>query len=423
MSRFIMHCSWAGQTTQSRRRATTKEEKDLLATLEHLLVVGNQYRHEDWRLRTWKKREYDEYCKAEKQQESASTAEATASTLKNDDSDSDESESSVDISLDPNLLLHPKDTRQYGRNGKQAAEPWPKRTKLERIQSTVSDQNWEIECSDGTNPLHLYQARLSAHLPSTDSLKTESPGESIPKADSEKSHLEAPRSLLLRCWERAIHAASTAILVPTIIANASSDHSENLETSSARGSEVETPTTASRYTRSNAESFCQSLHLYPFNGTTAASFVCPVCSRNCETSEQLRDHFLGSNEYRGCCWILIDTKQRSILDSILVSEAENQINGLMELVVEKSQADTRQMNEIDTTRRLINWRHILGMLTEQVVRSKLNASPPTNAATLEHGEVVETLQIGPDEPSLLLNKFVLQAVTRRLVQRYGMLPR
>ena len=112
-----------------------------------------------------------------------------------------------------------EDFRIYGEVGvgKEgfAKPPWPKQRKNSRFLNN-SDKNWETEHGDSIHPLAFAATRLSENPISNSAAQEKSwngGNLNVSTTDTSLEEDEVPRALLLRCWERAVHASSESIPV------------------------------------------------------------------------------------------------------------------------------------------------------------------------------------------------------------------
>lgn len=198
------------RSEQIQRKAQIKDIRELV---EHLIVVGNYHRHQDWR-----RKEYQRRCVR------ASAASAAVATKQEEEVESfDEEESSVDYSIDSNIqpiFLNVEDNLVYGQNrergGGDSINFWPNPPSSARPR-IMPDHQWETLWGDGVNPIAFSNQRLSESSydlvepngdPKIDLLHPRHASESIDPS-------QATRSILLKCWHRAVHAASQTTIIDT----------------------------------------------------------------------------------------------------------------------------------------------------------------------------------------------------------------
>jgi hypothetical protein len=353
-----------------------REQTDLWSSLEHLIATGGKRKHDAERRQVF--RDVQEMF-LEQQHAAALVLPGVHDTeediITNNDNENDKERkgdsrkpAASKMSLIKKKEVLTEDIRIYGEVGGVSKDgfakgPWPKRLKKTfKVDRTLnnSDRNWEVEHGDSIHPLAFSSARLSS---SSQSNKSDEQVKAIngsnlhvSTTDTSLSVEQVPRALLLRCWERAVHAA--CMTVPSRVgpaATAAADvslvgirqeaaaaaaanprrtkHHQDAETngdvpSSAffggtilgLGDEATTndapiipePTPVKepafvqkqRQTakdRSATRAKCMSLgislkqcDLPPDHaGTNMNKLACPVCSRVCENAEALRQHYFG----------------------------------------------------------------------------------------------------------------------------------
>jgi hypothetical protein len=232
-----------------------REIADLHATVEHLIVVGSKVRRDQERHVQFQERHEPELLQqpyvdepqqqrppqeAEAEEESSASASASVSTRPVG--------SGVTLACSEHVNdwdVYPEDVRIYGPPSYYCSAyrgfghlPWPNRphtaSKFVRGKGKPSprlhnnDEEWNIEHGDTIHPLAFANARLSQGPPlRTNSSSTTTTTEQKDKermngknlhvstTDTSLPSLEVPRALLLKCWERAVHAASCTMRMPT----------------------------------------------------------------------------------------------------------------------------------------------------------------------------------------------------------------
>ena len=383
--------------------------------------------------------------------------------------------------------IHKEDFRIYGdvAVGKEgfAKPPWPKQRKKQGPQDNRrmnnSDKNWEIEHGDSIHPLAFAATRLSQKIISTSAAQDQSLNGgnlNVSTTDTSLQEDQVPRALLLRCWERAVHASSQLIPVSVSnVANVNPDASTtigSIPATNVRESRLEergvTSTTLfgsnllglgdattpdaliipplppvkessflayqrsiARY-RWDTEQKCKSLGLgIP---RKIINLTCRSCCQTFPTSKLVRDHYFGGGNQQGCCWNRIADKQNEVIAQVLDSHVKSQINEFLGLVMEG--ASERVIAPVNgrtqgKRRRHMNWHDILkfaekAIHTSHPIHTSNNhdgdesaTDPPQQHAT---HPVLETLQRKSQSYPLCLNPTVLETVRQRLVDRYAKLP-
>ena len=237
------------------------EKLDINATMEHLIVTGNYYRHQQWRISEWERNETLQQQPLQLQQHSNNnksshqhqqsnredhaiddnsnktgmttrkrhkrnhgsieeTNDSTTGTTSGRSSRRSEETTTPSTHPQPHLqsqqhILHAQDARLYNPNNDRhdGMEPdlWPKPPYTMAKEAPLSDQRWEEELSDAIHPMVLSRLRLSDVLPSIHEMENDD-GEMLLGDTTENTPVAAAaRVLLLHCWERAVHAAATTM--------------------------------------------------------------------------------------------------------------------------------------------------------------------------------------------------------------------
>jgi hypothetical protein len=173
------------------------------------------------------------------------------------------------------------------------------------------------------------------------------------------------QSLLQHCWERAVHAASSSIVVNVNITPKHEGSSVGVSTSSPRPPPPlplqSAPIGAADFCRPKREALkipCplekeQDSSSSSSSSTTTAIWKCPVCCVDFDSRGKLDEHFYGTNGHpqqqqpgqeepkeqehcsepspwpklrgrRGCCWTLIERRRIALLDHVLQTEVQVQ---------------------------------------------------------------------------------------------------
>lgn len=376
------------RSEQVQRKAQIKDIRELV---EHLVVVGNHHRHQDWR-----RKEYQRRCAR------ASAASAAAAAKQEEAESFDDDESSADSPVDSNIqpvFLNVEDNIVYGQNrergGGDSVNFWPNPPSNAKPR-IMPDHQWETLWGDGVNPIAFSSQRLSESSyglwepngdPKIDLLHPRHSSESV-------DFSQATRSVLLKCWHRAVHAASQATTIdtasllaghtavePSNMGNSTST-TDPLQQSSERlvgdghstsGSLSALPlnfSTAGRenssipaarlpggaleqernldeavsdsddaiaYSAERARGMCVRLGIAlseaPENGS---SFCCPVCRVDKGSLESLETHYYGKPTARGCSWLRIKQRRATLLDQALRAEVALQARQLAQLTAMRS---------------------------------------------------------------------------------------
>jgi hypothetical protein len=148
---------------------------------------------------------------------------------------------------------------------------------------------------------------------------------------------------------------------------------------------------------------------------------CPRCTRRYESPRDLKRHYYGGPEGRGCCWWNILEKQRSLIEKVLDQHVKTQTDLLIGVIMNDA-----KVKVLDTPsfkrRRLLNWHDILKFMESTLQSSHLVNNDETHTKPGAHA-VLETLQIKPNASPLVLNPSVMDSARRRLIDRYADVPR
>jgi hypothetical protein len=244
--------------------------------------------------------------------------------------------------------------------------------------------------------------------------------------------------MVLRCWDRAVQAAANTVPVELSTRPVSREtNANNYNNNVSSNLDMSRDTAKLKY---------QSLQLQQSFSETEASLECPTCHVRFDSHRPLEDHFFGNDKVTGfCCWQRIHNQQRQLLQQILQGEIDNQSRALLRgLLLYKTAVQNEGATKESETR---DWTCVLEQL-QHMLQAALSVATPTENENKIRGTVPdvvialpdvnplqETLQIlpKPNETSndtakdnttcLVLNPVILERVTRRLVQRYGMVPR
>jgi hypothetical protein len=262
------------------------------------------------------------------------------------------------------------------------------------------DQQWDLEHGDTVHPLAFAEARLSEiPVPPTKRHRVDGPNLSIETTDCSVVQEEVPRAMLLRCWERAMQAASSVM------------HLE--DTGSRKNASVESSLSRSKepFSPDDAEAKCKHLGIELVDDK-----ACPNCGVCFDSARQQREHFLGKSNQRGCCWNIIRQRQLEVIGRVLRNEAMYSCEDLIHIVVSSS-----LNNEVEGRGHLNNWHDVLVML-ETEVASQRQYMPSSSHPDSKEPIAIQTIP-GSSQEAVVLNEQILEAVRMRLVERYADLPR
>lgn len=405
-------------------------QKDLTSALEHIAMVGGNYRHKDFQIKEWNKQ--------------------GGFSLSSTPMSNPSYESTATIGEKDNWIhkkIHAKDARQYG-VVESVGQPWSKRRKI--TQDDQQDIEWHRECSDDFyHPIRFYNDRLSEYPPTVSNDRVDADTTTSTAVDSSSNCTiaegDANRAILLHCWERAMSAASSVLFVSKTLPSHgdkgiddhddshddmkeiidSGEHSieeihlmrqailldrRNAETSSnPNGTEedkhkqvveeqVHGPSSVSPHSRLACEDKCRKLKI---ELPSISPYKCPTCTVNFDSQDQLKDHFFGTGESPtrgGCCSVsMIRNQHCQIVNHALHASVTAQLNHLIRIVTSSSGGSVQ------------DWRFVVHSLTKYLEQGHGDEEAVSNDARMSL-----RAQITPP---------LIQTVTRRLVERYGKVPR
>jgi hypothetical protein len=397
--------------------AVVTEKQDLLATIEHLVVVGNHHRHQRWRLDQWKQSRESSAQIAQQKQSSNPAAEKGERAPKTKGGNVDDEDD--DDHYNASLWIHDQDRRMYNiaSNHNQEIEPWP-RPGISLGKKRAPDYQWDEELSDGIHPVSFQKIRLSGCTDESASLADDYDLDlTTLRSNIDLQKEQVHEAMLLLCWERAMHAASTTFT-----------HSQTKS--------LPVPPESAMVTRDAALEACDEYMIaIPFSAcgddkiNEALDGVdnykgndthCPICKIEVSNREKLEHHFLGTDTTPGCCWIEVDRRRRSLVFSMLKSELQNQVDQIMHLVLlhdsprkmELAKEEGRPQQDCFDVLRILET--TLTKSSSTVVQNSTHEKP------MQH---LETLRYQPDKPPLVLNWAILDAFRSRIVDRYAKIPR
>jgi hypothetical protein len=340
------------------------------------------------------------------------------------------------------------------------------------------DEPWELEYGDSIHPLAFSSARLSSTQMATTTLSSAEECDAIngtnlnvATTETSLSEREVPRALLLRCWQRAVDAASQGALVTVGVeameritntttttnleeaeqdvssrhlfggsilglVDSTLDHAAGPSIPPPRA--VKEPPFAAAQRVLAQDTFrtkrkCTSMGL----GLTRAQLpmdvskgTCPACYRPFAQLKDLQHHYFGDRDVqRGCCWRRITQKEPRIVADVLENHVKAQIDQYLGLVMDQAFQTTLATSGGDdddsTSRKMFTWYDILKFTEEAVVHSSSH-SVETSTTDPRNGihPMFETFQRKSDSDyPLVLNPTVLRNARKRLMDRYANVPR
>lgn len=133
------------------------------------------------------------------------------------------------------------------------------------------------------------------------------------------------RDLTLRCWRKAVHAASTVMVLEGVNGNV------RLDLTSANSAEKD------------AKETCLNLGIALSN---LKPYTCPSCFKVFQSCRARECHFWGENNHRGCCWSLVHKKRHSILKEATNKESTICQHVLMRLILRSIHQKCHQLPKI-----------------------------------------------------------------------------
>ena len=435
----------ASSRTKKRRLA---EKTDLKAAVEYVVMVGNEKRHRHWRDSAWKKSqdifENSEERQRQRQQDEFNMQEQIKLHMQGINFDAS-GEMPGSLNSTPTRTrwpeLHAEDVRLYGQASNMPADPWPRgyfdRGEMHRRKvAGNNDFFWDRDHGDSIHPLEFMESNLSMVDPPPEkdvaapkstfaaSIETEKLLEAsrVRQLDPDRMKCTVdpegvPRAMLLRCWQRAVDAASGSTLQkqnPSPAMNAEFHFLKNAASKQQR--------------QKKAKHRCIDLNVDLFPGMIPPSnppFQCQHCGNDFETKEKLRAHFHGSKKVRGCCWNLIHAKQRALILATLERDVTNQADALVNMVITeiRRRHETEEFNCDDEVamleaRRPMKWHGILDMCKDALASAR-----DIGIETPGQREVTKTLVVHDNLSPLVLNQQVLEAASYRIIDRYANLPK
>jgi hypothetical protein len=420
---------------------TKSEEKhEIRSILEHLIVQGNYYRHLQWRLQQWKK---DQQGVDEMDAPEVEVSTTDETIRKASDSTSEKEEGAKELSartkqqkLDLNFTLlsagtgdiHASDARVYHNHG-QEPDLWPKLPILVLRETPMADVAWKEEWSDNfINPIAFGQLRLSQQAPLRLLSLSDEAQTALEHAKEDEEDLlyqfyeryapshardhtgfsrqdviasspgavkaTAARTMLLHCWERAVHGVSTAWSLNTASPlSAQDDEHPQFEADDNRDNEVPP--------QSHSTSNHHSVHAVDSQ---------PECNA-ASVSE----------------WVQQQRESLELIQRILETEVQAQMEQLVEIMLEDAECLLNARKQSSANNQRLGAFDILAMLEQRLNSSRPLGSKEGNKtvdlAGRHQDSHQETLEVRSNEPPMLINWNVLEAARVRIVDRYAKVPR
>ncbi|KAL3941658.1 MAG: hypothetical protein SGBAC_004033 [Bacillariaceae sp.] len=347
----------------------------------------------------------------------------------------------------PDNNLFAEDVRLYGKHHTiafreipESAVPmqaWPIRethkkrwTKKGRM---FDDKAWNVEHGDTINPLAFATAKLSQKLPSAADQESMNGSNLLVDTTAVGLHeSQAPKALLLRCWERAVHASSCTTSTPKLNTESATaapfsappTPSSNLDAKSLYNIVQEQAARSKEESRKKMKSL--GMGNYFKNAVRLFKLSCPVCSRQFDDRVEMEGCFFGGTEangasetgFRGCCWSLIKDKQFSKIQSVLETHVQTQVTGALSCIMKQAERKVPNESARDEMR-LFNWYDVLKFVEESLSSSQTFTDVKTEKGVTS---ALETLEVRTNSTPIFLNPAVLEAVRNRLIDRYADVP-
>jgi hypothetical protein len=298
--------SAASPTTTALLYSRADEKHDINAALEHLIVCGNYYRHQQWRMSEWERNEKQPHL-PQKQHSSNTdssgnlpsresliddtsneddiTSRRTRKRLKQSQSNDFEaaernhqprtkSDAAAVSSIDPPqpTVLHAQDARWYNphtnRHDRMEPDMWPKPPYTMMKQAPLSDEVWEEDLSDvAIHPVVFSKLRLSEvqqepSIHNDATAATSDPSSTMDDITISNDESMAVRIMLLQCWERAVHAAATTTTTIHVPSQSPPTHRVTpVPTTTTTNTAKAKATATKKRNREEARRICQQLQI------------------------------------------------------------------------------------------------------------------------------------------------------------------
>lgn len=411
--------------TQSMRNKRLKRDPQLgkvQDALEHIVVAGAKINRDEWRKRRF--------------EDSVKTGGDTTSSAKG------RRKRPRPPTTDTSTYHHAEDLRIYGNR-----DAVPPENRKEQEQQY---HQWNREHGDSVPPIHFRIARLSGEYPSEDQLRSLQSHCAVNEA-------HVPRDLIEHCWERAVHIASNALVAPVTTTTITNPTTSNVDSESSLVIHFDASTPLSR---EECLQRCKSLGIDLDDSECTSSTKneshnpsCPRCTRSFATKAALEHHYYGETDTLGCCRPLVRPKHLDLIRTLLQDHVRSQTDRLLEIVLSSSQTNATLHNnngndddddDIDTNNddntsttednendgsdtaskkepapQCLDWKEIQSSLKRAVADSV-----PLSTTIVARHPVQESLRMDTgSKGSLVLNPMIVDAVHRRLIDRYAHVPR
>lgn len=216
---------------------------------------------------------------------------------------------------------------------------------------------------------------------------------------------KARRAMIIRCWQRAMHVASSTVLV---------QNEQNPEKQAKRAKN--NPDDESKHSCSVKEvrAECKSLMIAPRQN----NIKCPCCKMRFSSPEKCQRHYYGipssadmkkddSIIAQGCCLEHLEENRCRLIGRALQQEVKGISQQIGELICSRAKKIIEEGQQL-------SWREVLNCLNQVVAQSQ---------PIMEGKCDVTTIQPDKSQLPIALNKSVMDAVYSRLVDRYANIPR
>ena len=403
--------SSSGKRKRTHAILNRDQMNDIQNSLEHILMAGSKKQHDEMRRKIFKA-QHEPLLDLEHRQ-----------TLNVPPAISFGQEEHVEN----NVFV--EDVRIYGeRNVLQSKDltqmlPWPTlKPRIVRQTSraaAVGDKQWDIEHGDGINLLAFTKARLS-QIPPKDNERDMIDGKNllIETTDVTTPEEHVIRALVLRCWERAVHAASCTTFANN---NGIEKEHEDISASQTRRLPYDLEHEETSHSRDATEKKCRSLGV-DLSARMLLQKTCPRCSVSFDDEEKLTRHYYGGTDglrsTRGCCWGLIRERHLQFVDTSLKNHVMKQTELFLGTIMDMAKKKVGQ----DTSTRpqtLMNWYDILKFV-ETTLESSHRVEKSQNVKASH--TCLESIETKSKQSPILLNPDILEAVQIRLIDRYADVP-
>jgi hypothetical protein len=350
------------ETKKFKKELDATEKRDLSAVIEHLATVGAH-----WQQRAARKRH--------------------AVSSKNDDQ-----------------KIHVEDDITY-------ISP-EFRVKKRTVLTTTLDDTWDMLHGDSIHPIAFADAKLSKNRKRQRTVDKDTAMNGTNLAiDTTCSYIEeedALRTLLNRCWQRAMHAVSNPIVM---------DEQDDAKLPASALSPNEEMSPAKDFSPDRATAKCKalglSLALIPNDDDDdddddSQIRVCPSCEITAfETNKQVHRHYYGMPNQRGCCWRLIADREHDLIRRALQGEVKMVIQQIGRSI--RTHSSRRMMADSPH-----GWKEVFSAMQNAVtVRDRTRQTTFLTSIVADSSE----------PPPSVIDASLMKVLQGRLLDRYADVPR